>query len=495
MVPSADSTISQRQVSRGAAAMLSGQLGRFALQFFGAIVLARILAPTDYGLIAIVLVMIGLGEVLRDFGLSLAAIQSATLSEKERNNLFWANTAIGLVLTLVALAAAPWFSEVFSDHRIEQIVYVLAWTFVVNGMSAQYRAGLNRSLKYGRLALVDTLGQAIGFAAGLALALAGAGYWALALQQMTQALAALAVAVLFGRWRPGKYDRATSIAKFLQFGWPLVITQLIGFASRNTDSVIIGHQFGPGPLGLYSRAFQLLMLPLNQLNAPSTQVALPILSRLQNQRSEFDRYLVRGQAIMSLIVCVLFVFLGIHADALVAFLFGPKWSASANLFAILAIAGCFQAVSYATYWAFLALGATRSNLVYSLISRSIVIAMVIGGAQWGVEGVAYGYTIALGITWPLGLLWVSRFLHCPGISMLRNGTRSLLAAFLVGAPTAAVEWLLPDQAPCVTLIAAGLALLISTICLALIWPQFRGDLKSFATLARSAIATKGKKAL
>jgi PST family polysaccharide transporter len=471
-------------VSRGAFTTLAGQLIRFALQFLGLVFLARLLSPQDYGLIAMVTAVIGVGEVFRDFGLSSAAVQSETLSVSQRSNLFWVNTAVGGILTLVCFLCATPIADFYGRPSLVVIVQALAVTFLVNGMSTQYRASLNRALSFGRLAACDTLAQGLALCVAVALAVVGAGIWSLVAQQVVQSTALLVLLVTLGGWLPQRYDRSASVGSQLRFGWYLMATQLLGYVSRNVDNVIIGQRFGAGPLGVYSRAYQLLLLPLNQLNAPSTTVALPLLSRSRSDPELFNRRLLRGQSIMVTLVCCVFGFAGGQASQIVDVLFGPQWAGVAPIFAVLSFAGGFQAVSYATYWVFLSRAMTASNLLFSSISRAVVILALFAGAQWGPLGVATGYAISLGLVWPLGILWVTKVAEAPGVAMFVAGARAY-ALGLGGGLVAMVVSRAVDGAPIAQLLAGGVAFLLYLLTLCCGVPAIRRDLLSVWEMFRS----------
>lgn len=475
-------------ISRGALATLGGQLAKFVVQFSALVVLARLLDPSDYGLMAMVVVVVGFGEVFRDFGLSLAAVQAPSLSIKERDNLFWLNSAIGATLAILAVASSPLVAMFFDETRLTHLLQALSLIFILNGLATQYRASLNRNLRFGTLAIVDVSAQVAAFGIGVGFALSGAGYWALAAQQVGQAAVTLVLLALCSRWRPRRYDPTVKVRSFVRFGWFLMASQIVGYVSRNTDSVVIGHQLGPGPLGVYNRAFQLLMLPLNQINAPSTTVALPVLARAQGDRPEFDRQLLRGQAIMITVLCLIFSFLGAQSEQVVAVLFGAQWSAAAPIFAVLAVAGVFQAVSYATYWVFLARGLTSSNFKFSLLSRALVIALVIVGVHWGTVGVAAGYAAGVGFAWPLGTWWVSRYAGAPGGSMFTNGLVTSVCLGLVGATSLVGSGLAHDLPPVVQLMCGAAA---SAAALTIVYaavPLVRRNLHMVWSMAAAAVA-------
>lgn len=434
--------------SRGAAVTLVGQLIRVVIQFGGIFVLARLLSPNDYGLLAMVVAIVGIGEVIRDFGLSSAAIQSKSLDHAQKSNLFWINGGIGVGLSLCALALAVPISAFYGQPDLVGLTQLLAVSFTINGLATQFRAQLNRSLDFLRLSLADILGQAVGLGVAIALALMGFGYWALGWQQVVQGIVMLAVVTVAARWRPGRYTRGAGIRPLLSFGGNMMGAQLLGYTSRNIDSVIIGATVGAAPLGIYNRAFQLLMLPLNQLNAPATRVALPVLSRLQDDKASFDTFVIRGQSILIHAIVALFAFAASQALPLMTLILGSQWTAAAPIFQILCIAGAAQACSYATYWIFLAKGLTRSNLYYALCTRPLLIGLILLGSVWGLFGIAWAYSLGLLLMWPLGLYWISRVSNAPAREMFINGVRVVCIYVLCGAASYLSTYFidLPDPA-------------------------------------------------
>ena len=473
-------------VSRGAFTTLAGQLARFALQFLGLVFLARLLSPQDYGLIAMVTAIIGVGEVVRDFGLSSAAVQSDTFNTAQRSNLFWINAAIGVLLATTCFACAGPIADWYGHPTLRAIVQALSVTFLFNGMATQYRASLNRDLRFGKLAACDTGAQALALAIAIGLAVTGAGFWSLVAQQLVQSAALLVLLVVMGAWLPRRYDRTQTVREHLRFGWALMATQLLGYVSRNVDNVIIGQRFGAGPLGVYSRAYQLLLLPLNQLNAPSTTVALPLLSRSRSDRELYNHRLLRGQSIMVILLCCVFGFAGGEAPQVVALLFGPRWASVAPLFAILAFAGGFQAVSYATYWVFLSRAKTGSNLVFSTVSRAVVIASLFVGAHWGPEGVAIGYAASLGLVWPLGLLWVTIVAEAPGWAMFLSGLRAYLLGLVGGLLCLTVSALLAAPA-WAELLSGAFAFALYLFAVSSVVAPIRRDVLSIWAMVRSVV--------
>jgi PST family polysaccharide transporter len=470
--------------ARGAAVTLGGQALRIIIQLLGILVLARLLAPADYGLLAMVMALIGIGEVFRDFGLSSAAVQVKNLSRKQKDNLFWINAAIGVALGVIVFVLAPVVAEFYGEPRLVGLTQFLALTFVLNGLSTQFRAQLNRDLRFAALSIVDVTSAALALIVAIMLAQGGLGYWALGWQQVTSAFLAFVVLVVVARWMPRGIHRNVGMGGLLRYGGNLVGVQLLTYVSKNVDAVIVGNQLGASQLGLYNRASQILMLPLNQINAPTTKVALPILSRLQNDPIRFAAFVIRGQSVMVHVLCAIFAFAAAQAGPLILMILGPQWSATVPIFQILALGGVAQAVSYATYWVFLAKGLTGSNLRFSLASRPLLILAIFLGSFAGVEGVAAGYSLGLLLIWPLGLIWISRVSDAPAGGMFGNGLRAIAGYGACGVVAHLSTRFFEFESALVQVLvgAGGFFLALSFLILA--WPKFRREVVEIIRLAR-----------
>ncbi|MEV7631664.1 lipopolysaccharide biosynthesis protein [Microbacterium sp. NPDC089318] len=416
--------------ARGASVTIAGQLYRTVLQLFSIFVLARLLSPGDFGLIAMVAAVIGISELFRDFGLSSAAIQAKDVTRDERANLFWVNTALGSVCAGLVALAAPLIGLLYGDERIPPIVMVMSLGFVLSGLVTQYRADLTRRLRFLSLTVTEAVAPTIGFAIGIGMAMAGYGYWALVAQQLSSSLVLLLLSVGAARWLPGLPRRSVSIRRFMRFGAALFGTQLISYLTKNVDNVAIGIVWGPGQLGYYDRAYQLLMAPLNQINAPMTRVALPVLSRIHEDRERFAIYLLKAQIVGGYATATLFALAAGMASATVEVLLGARWAPMAPIFAVLAIGGMLRATAQISYWMFLSTGHTGAQLRMFMVVRPVMIVMILAGLPWGALGVAVGSTAAYALHWIVSLLWASRVTEVSARPLLANIVRIIVTVSL-----------------------------------------------------------------
>lgn len=472
------------RAARGAAVTLIGQVARMALQLASVVVLARLLAPRDYGLLAMVLVVVGIGEIFRDFGLTNAVLRAPTLTQVEQRGLFWVSTAIGLGLTALVFVAAPLVAAVFGQPPLTAMTRVLSLTFLINGLSAQYRADLVRRLRFGRVALADVAGQAVGLAVAIALAAGGTGRFALVAQQLVQLTVVLALVALFAGWLPGLPRRHSGVGRFLRLGSNLAATTLVYYIGNNIDTITIGLRFPSAGLGLYNRAFQLLMTPLNQLRAPATDVALPVFARLGDDHARAAEYLKRGQlAFGYTVVPVMAVVVG-ASGPIVAILLGSHWTGVTPILALLAVAAACQTLAYIGFWVYVSRGLATQLFRYTVLTLVLQLACIVIGSIWGVVGVAAGYATAAVLEWPLSLLWLSRLTPIPVRSLLAAAGRILGCAAPAAGAAALVSAGLHSVSNLLAMAVAVLGVVAVYGVLALLSGTVRHDLAAVGDFCR-----------
>ncbi len=472
----------------GAKVILVGQLLKMVGQTAGLIVLARLLTPTDYGLFAIVFAVVAFGEVFRDFGLSTAAIQAPSLTRAQQSNLFWINTSLGAVLGGGLLLAAPLVQHVTSDPRATDFARTMAILFVLNGALAQYRADLNRRLRFGALVSAEVAGVFVGTATAVVAALAGAGVWSLVLQQVSSLGIALLLSVSLAGWLPRPPDPEGDVRPFLRFGLGMVGTQTIGYLNSNIDTLTIGVRLSAAELGLYNRAHQLLMQTLNQIRNPTTTVALPVLSKLDPGGETAGRAIVRGQAALGYTLVAGTAFAAGAADPLILLALGPTWSAASPVFAVLAAAGAFQTIGYVGYWIFVARGLTGKLFMFSLMGTGLRVVLVLLGSTWGLVGVAVGYATAPALTLPLTYALLSRWTPLPARALQLGAVRILFAASAAFVATRLMADSI-DSLPSVAEVAiCALTTVTAYGLMGLVVPPVRRDLIGVLRFGRDAFS-------
>ena len=425
---------------------MAGSGATFTIQFVSLLILSRLLAPSDIGLVAMVAIFVTLGNLLRDFGLPLAGLQEQSLSRQQASNLFWMSAAIAATCALMLAGSTPMLVALFSEPRLAQVVPSLAIVMFLGGLSSQLQVQLARNMQFGALVASDVIGQLAALAVAIGLATAGVGYWALIAQSLTAALILLVYRWIASRWMPLAPRIGHDTLRLFRTGATYGLAQMLAFAQSNVGALLIGAQLGATQLGYYNRAYQLLTAPAGRFLDPLTQVVISTLNRAKDEQQDPDALLYKIQfGVGSLIVWVFAVSAG-TAPGLIPLVLGDQWTPSVPVFQILAIVGSVLVFNSVSYWAFIVKEKPRALLHYNLVSKPLEIVSIAIGAQFGLHGVAWGYAAGATLSWPLFLFWLDRTASFPARRFFTSSCRILLAGVVGSAASAAAFFALAPLA-------------------------------------------------
>lgn len=481
-----------RRAVRGAMVTVAAQGAKMVVQFLAVVILARLLTPQEYGLIAMVMVIIGVADIFRDFGLSSAAVRSPDLTRDQQVNLFWVNTCLGMVLSLLLAGCAGLVASFYGQPDLKPISIALAVNFLINGMATQYRADLMRRMEFNKLAVADIVSPAIGLVAAIALALAGAGFWALVGQQLVTAALLLVLYVAFARWLPGLYRRHVPIRQFMRYGINLATSNLISYLGKNIDTFMLGIRSTPEILGVYNRTYQLIQRPVGQINAPITQVAVPVLSKVQDDEPRFHSMVAKGQlALGYTLVAALGLIAGMAAPVTLVVL-GDQWEQAIPIMRFLAVAAAVPTLSYPCLWVYITKDLVHHLLPFTIVSTVIKVVLVVIGSGFGVLGVAGAMALSPIIDQPLTYWWLSRRASIPVRRLVLGAIRiSAFSAVLGVVGYAACQGAVTAGAGIWLQLAAGIVAGAAAYALAAFTvPPVRRDVRTVIAVVRKGFASK-----
>jgi O-antigen/teichoic acid export membrane protein len=332
-------------------------------------------------------------DQLKDMGLASATVSRQELSQAQVNYLFWVNAAMGAAACLIAVLAAPLIAWFYAEPVLTPITLALAAGFLVAGVGVQHQALLQRQMRLRAVAMNKLWAALLGTAAGILAALAGAGYWALVIMNLVTALCSAVGLWWVCRWRPSAPRRGVEgVRSLLAFGWHVAGTRMLTFLTRNLDNILIGKVWGDAALGYYAKAYQILMLPVQQLINPLTSVVVPALSRLQNDQAAYIRYYQRSLRTLTTVTMPVVALCFVASRELVLVVLGPRWEPAVRIFQWLAPAafvGTFNPIA----WAWTSLNQTDRMLRWTLITTPLYAAGFVLGVPFGPEGVAAAFSI------------------------------------------------------------------------------------------------------
>ena len=265
---------------RGGAISIGNQALKFLLRAGSTVVMARLLTPSDFGLVAMVSSFIGFVTMFRDFGLSIATIQKQSITEDQLTGLFWVNVLLGLIAMTVCFACAPIIGFFYGEPRAQSITIAFGGIAIISSLGAQHSAVLERQMRFGTLAARDLSALLVGVICGIISAFFGLRFWALIIMQAANTISGTIFLWLKSGWRPGFPKRAAGLRKLLEFGGAQTICSMLAFANHNMDNILIDKFLGGAAVGFYSKAQALLNTPLAQILPPVMKVSTPMFSRL-----------------------------------------------------------------------------------------------------------------------------------------------------------------------------------------------------------------------
>ncbi len=375
-------------VANGATWSLVGKLGGQSIQFVAGLVLARLLAPADYGAMASVYVITGFAVLFFELGLGSALIALRAPTERDLSTVFWINALGGVAFTLVLAVSGPLVSLLFRDPRLTVLTPLSGLGFLF-GVGAVHNALLQRQLKLKLVALIDVVSIAVSFAVTVAGAVGGLGVYALVLGPAAAAIVSSALSFALVPWRPHHFVSRASLPRIWQFSGGQLGFNVVNYWGRNGDNLLIARFVGQVPLGLYNKAYQLMLLPVQQVGQVLGGVMFPALSAMGGDHERVGRGYRRAVRLINLATVPVLVGLAAVAPGAVPLLWGDQWAGTVPLLMILCFAGIPQCVSTSVGWLFQSQNRTGLMFRVGLVSFVGGIALMVAGVLvGGATGVA-----------------------------------------------------------------------------------------------------------
>jgi polysaccharide transporter, PST family len=403
------------------------------LSFVSAVVFARLLLPSDFGLVAMIAPVVAFAALVQDLGLSQATVQRETVTQPLLSALFWLNISVGVFLSILLIVLAPLLAEFYGQPEVVGLASAFAAVVFLKSAQNQHMAIMTRQMNFFGISVIEAAAATLGFVAGLIIAYLYASYWALLVASLVTALSGTIMFWVISDWRPGKSSFGGAFKEIAGFSSGLTGHALFTYLARNLDDVLIGRFHGADALGLYDRAYKLLLFPLSQINAPLGRVVIPLLSRLRTERYRYVSAYLEALTYLMLLTQPIIVILIVFADEVFAVLLGEQWVSAAPIFQVLGICGLQQIFTNSFFWLFVSQGRAKELFQLSVFRAATACAAFVVGLPWGPLGVATAYAISdIVVRMPVQAMVVTR----SGPLSRRALMRSLIPHFAATAATA-----------------------------------------------------------
>lgn len=378
-----------------------------AAQFSQIAILARYLDPADFGLMAIIMVVIGFSQAFQDMGISNAIIQRKNITHTQLSSLYWLNIGSGIILSIIIVAMSPLVALFYDEPRITELIVILSSVFILVAIGNQYRVLCQKALDFRIMEIINMIAAIVSLVVAITLAVQDFGVMSLVVAMLSQA----GIASLLFLWvglrryhKPSLIYRHSELQGFYGFGLYQMGERSINYISSNADKLLIGKLVGMNAVGFYNLAWQLIIFPLAKINPIVNKVAFPVYSKVQNDPVALNRYYSFNVKVLSMVTIPLLAFLFFFSHEIVSVVFGEGWEATAGLLPALALVGIIKALGNPGGAIILALGRADIGFWWNVMwAISIVTGLSIGLLIFPSAHTAV--YVLLGLSLTIGMLW------------------------------------------------------------------------------------------
>lgn len=355
------------------------------------VLLARLLAPRQFGIAAMAEVVTAFVITYSDCGLGLALVQRETISDADKSTVFWASVALGTTMAAICVALAPVLAGFYQTPEVKPLLEVVSLSFLFTGLGSTHRSLQFRAMNFRALEIRSMAAGVLGGAATVAVALAGGGAWAIILGDVVAAGVSTVLLVMMAGWMP----RLTFSWKSLRELGPYGIRYLGGMTfitmNANADNILVGRVLGRAALGTYNLAYSVILVPISRLASPIAQLLSPAFARLQHDKKAISDNWLRGTRMLLIIFVPLMVTVAVTASDVVHIVFGSKWDRAIPVIRILAPVCILLSVQGFADAVLQAVGAMRTYMRMSALSFGLNLAAFFIGVHWGLTGMAFAF--------------------------------------------------------------------------------------------------------
>lgn len=419
--------------------VISNLVWRFAercgaqlVSFIVSIVLARILAPEDYGTIALVTVFTAILQVFVDSGLGTALIQKKDADEIDFSSVFYFNFVVCLILYLGMFAAAPFIADFYGDVTLVPVIRILSLTIVISGVKGIQQAYVSRNMLFKRFFFSTIGGTVFSAVLGIAMAYAGFGIWALVAQQLSNTFIDTLILWITVRWRPTKSFSWTRLKYLLSFGWKLLVSSLLDTAYNNLRNLIIGKMYSSSDLAFYNQGDKFPKVIVTNINASIDSVLLPTMSSAQDDKERVKQMTRRAIKTSTYVMAPLMMGLAFCAEPIVSLVLTDKWLPCVPFLRIFCITYMFWPVHTANLNAINAMGRSDWFLRLEIIKKIMGMTILLSTMWFGVMAMAYSLLLSSVLSQIINS-WPNRKLLGYGyLEQVRDFAPGILLAVIMG---------------------------------------------------------------
>ena len=396
-----------------------GKIAKQGMGFIITIILARLLDPSDFGMVAMIAVVVGIAQIFADVGLAGALVQRRRVLPVHYSSVFYFNIFIASILSALLYLAAPLISEFYKIEALLPIVEVMSISFVLNSLYTVQNAKLRKELNYKLLSKISLATAFCSGIIGVILALYGYGVWSLVVSSLAHSVIFNIIIWKFSAWKPSLQFSFKALSQLWGYGFRMFLSGLLDAIFTRLDYLLIGKLFAADTLGFFQRAKSLNLFVVNFSSKSLMSVLFPVLSKIQNDLVRFQKVVLKGFGLLSFIVFLLLGLLYVSGEEIILLLFGEKWEQSIEYFQILVLSGFAYPLSALLVNVLSSRGNSKDFLKLEIIKKTIHTSEYIVLFYFGVIEYLYAVLIASTIGTYVNIMFVSKEINIKKIDFVK----------------------------------------------------------------------------
>jgi len=396
------------------------RIGHQGIQFVISIILARLLLPEQFGLIAMLTIFIAVAQTFVDSGFGSALIQKQNTTYLDECSIFFFNIIVGFLVAGLLFLSAPWIADFYQAPLLSPLTRVLSLNLIINAFGIVHTTLLTKQIDFKTQMKVSILATVLSGSIGVTMAFKGYGVWSLVVQSIGSNLFRTILLWVFLPWRPSWIFSSVSLRSMFSFGSKLLFSGLLDTVYTNLYLVVIGKIFSAADLGYYSRAEQTMRLPLNNLYSIVGRVTFPVFSSMQDDKARLKRGTRKGLSTLAMVNFPLMIGLAVVARPLVIVLLTDKWLPCVPYLQLLCMAGLLYPLHAINLNVLIAQG--RSDLFFRLeiYKKAMITAAIFLTWRWGISALIYGQIATSVIAYYMNSYYTGKLVSYPAVEQLKD---------------------------------------------------------------------------
>ncbi len=381
------------------------------------IILARLLKPEVFGLIAMVVVFTGFADSLKNLGFQSAIIQKKDITERHLSSAFWLNLLVGISLFIFFLLLADYIASFYNEPILKIIVSVYSFIFIVSSLSAVPGAILQKKLAFKELAIASIISTLLSGFIAVLFAYYEFGVWALVIQVFVASILSICFYFYYSGWFPKLFFDKKSLKELLNFGLNVTGISFLYYWAKEIDTLLIGKILGSGPLGIYNKAYAFLMFPVEKIKYQIINVVFPVFSKIQDDLVRIKKGTLLLISILGFVLFPIMFGVFLISEEFVLLLLGIEWEAMIPIMKIFCIAALFESVKVGGT-IMMSIGKPKQLLRIIFFTKLATILLILCGFKWKLTGVSIGICLSIIINFFVETYFAGRYIQLSLLEVL-----------------------------------------------------------------------------